>query len=90
MFAVQGIYNNGAVTIDEPVPVQEKYDVIVTFLKPTERPGAVFEGSAGIEIQDPDQTPAAEKLAALQKLTGIAAGNTMTLDDIKAARLARQ
>jgi hypothetical protein len=31
-----------------------------------------------------------KKLAALQRLAGIAAGNTMTIDEIKEARLERQ
>jgi hypothetical protein len=37
-----------------------------------------------------DELSVAEKLNALQQLVGIAAGNTMTLDDIKTERLARQ
>jgi hypothetical protein len=39
---------------------------------------------------DNDELTVAEKLNALQQLVGIVAGNTMTLEDIKTARLARQ
>jgi hypothetical protein len=39
---------------------------------------------------DNDELTVAEKLNALQQLVGIAAGNTLTLDDIQTARLARQ
>ena len=90
MFAVQGVYIDGAVIINEPVPVQEKYDVVVTFLKPAERREFVVEELTGITLKEPDTTSLEEKIAALKKLSGIAAGNTMTLDEIKAARLARQ
>jgi hypothetical protein len=53
-----------------------------------------FKGTRDVIITFPDidneELTVAEKLDALQQLVGIAAGNTMTLDDIKAARLARQ
>jgi hypothetical protein len=39
---------------------------------------------------DNNELTIAEKLNALQQLVGIAVGNTMVLDDIKAERLARQ
>jgi hypothetical protein len=39
---------------------------------------------------DNDELTTAEKLNALQQLVGIIVGNTMTLDDIKTERLARQ
>jgi hypothetical protein len=39
---------------------------------------------------DNDELTTAEKLNALQQLVGIAVGNTMSLDDIKTERLARQ
>ena len=39
---------------------------------------------------DNDELAVSDKLNALQQLVGIATGNTMTLDDIKAERLARQ
>jgi hypothetical protein len=37
MFAVQGIYADGTVTINEPVHVDKKYDVVITFIKPVEQ-----------------------------------------------------
>jgi len=33
MFAVKGVYNGNSVIVDEPIPVKERYDVIVTFIK---------------------------------------------------------
>ena len=76
MFAVQGIYSDGAVTINEPVPVNKKYDVIVTFLKPAEQ-----------EAKDTDRE---RKIAALNRITGILSGSTITLEEARAERLSRQ
>ncbi|MDR0474057.1 MAG: hypothetical protein LBH43_10355 [Treponema sp.] len=53
-----------------------------------------YKGTREVIITFPDidnnELTEAEKLNALQQLVGIADGNNMTLDDIKAARLARQ
>ena len=76
MFAIQGIYDDGVVTIDEPVPVNAKYDVVVTFLKPVE----LAENNAVRET----------KLAALNRITGILSDNAMTLEEARAERLSRQ
>jgi len=76
MFAIQGIYHDGVVTIDEPVPVNAKYDVVVTFLKPVE----LAENNAVRET----------KLAALNRITGILSDNAMTLEEARAERLSRQ
>jgi len=32
MFAVKGVYDGNSVIVDEPIPVKEKYEVIVTFM----------------------------------------------------------
>jgi hypothetical protein len=52
-----------------------------------------FDGTRDVIITFPDtdndEKTTAEKLNALQQLAGIASGNTMTLEDIKAARLNR-
>ena len=76
MFAVQGIYADGTVTINEPVPVQKKYDVVVTFLNPIgqEKEGAARE----------------RKIAALNRITGILSDSSMTLEEARDERLARQ
>ena len=37
MFAVQGIYDDGIVTIEDPVPINNRYNVVVTFIKPAEK-----------------------------------------------------
>ena len=53
-----------------------------------------YKGTMDVIITFPeienDELAVADKLNALQQLAGIAAGNTMTLDDIKAERLAKQ
>jgi len=53
-----------------------------------------FDGARDVIITFPDigrgESTVAEKLNALQQLVGIAAGNTMTLDAAKTARLIRQ
>ena len=76
MFAVQGIYADGAVTINEPVPVNKDYDVIITFLKPVG--------------QEKEDTTREAKMAALNRITGILSDNAMTLEEAREERLARQ
>ena len=76
MFAVQGIYADGNVTINEPVPVRKKYDVIVTFLKP-----------AGQTENNADK---GNKIAALNRITGILSDNDITLEEARMERLSRQ
>jgi hypothetical protein len=53
-----------------------------------------YDGTRDVIITFPDtendELTTSEKLNALQQLAGIASGNTMTLDEIKAARLNRQ
>ena len=76
MFSVQGIYADGTVTINEPVPVNKKYDVVVTFLDP---------------IGQEDKSNARErKIAALGRITGVLSDSTITLEEAKAERLKRQ
>ncbi|MDR0301932.1 MAG: hypothetical protein LBI04_06440 [Treponema sp.] len=76
MFAVQGIYDDGIVTIREPVPVNNKYDVVVTFLKPAEQ-----------TVKDSGQK---RKFAALNRITGILANSSMTLEEARMERLKDQ
>ena len=76
MFAVQGIYADGTVTINEPVPVYKKYDVIVTFLNPAE--------------QTDTDTERERKITALNRITGILSNSTATLEEARAERLSRQ
>jgi len=76
MFAVQGTYSDGTVTINEPVSVDKKYDVVVTFLKPVEQ----TENGANRE----------RKIAALNRISGILSNSTMTLEEARAERLIRQ
>ena len=76
MFSVQGIYADGNITINEPVPIQKNYDVIVTFLKPTN--------------QAESNVDTGEKIAALNRITGILSDSNMTLEEARAERLSRQ
>ena len=76
MFAVEGVYSDGIVTINDPVPVNKKYDVVVTFLKP-----------AGQEKED---TTRDIKNAALNRITGILSDSAMTLEEAREERLTRQ
>jgi len=76
MFAVQGIYADGNITINEPVPVRKKYDVIVTFLKP-----------AG---QAESNTDKGKKIAALNRITGILSDSDISLEEARTKRLSRQ
>lgn len=76
MFAIQGVYDAGVVKIDEPVPVNTKYDVVVTFLKPVE----LTEKDADREV----------KMAALHRITGILSDSSVTLENARAERLSRQ
>ena len=76
MFSVQGIYNDGTVIINEPVPIDKKYDVVVTFIKPVEQ----AEQAADRE----------RKLDALNRITGVLLDSTITLEEARAERLSRQ
>jgi len=76
MFAVQGVYVDGNITINEPVPVGKKYDVIVTFLKP-----------AGQTENNADK---GKKIAALNRITGILSDSDITLEEARMERLSRQ
>jgi hypothetical protein len=76
MFAVQGIYADGAVTINEPVPVNNKYDVVVTFLKPAE--------------PENNNTGRERKYAALNRITGMLSDSAITLEEARAERRGRQ
>jgi len=75
MFAVQGIYADGNITINEPVPVGKKYDVIVTFLKPVSQ--AEVSANKG------------EKIAALNRITGILSNSDITLEEARRERIGR-
>ena len=76
MFAIPGIYADGIVTINEPIPVNMQYDVIVTFLRPVE--------------QRKKNADREKKIAALNRITGILSNNAMTLEEARQERLNRQ
>jgi hypothetical protein len=69
------------------VKVMEAKQLLPLFNVPAEMQNRRLE----VTIRPIDEEELVEKkLAALQQLTGIAAGNTMTIDEIKDARLERQ
>ena len=76
MLSVQGIYTDGTVTINEHVPVDKDYDVVVTFLKPVE--------------QAQGETERERKIAALNRIAGILSESSMTLEEAREERLTRQ
>jgi hypothetical protein len=67
MYAIKGIYDG---QFADPVPVKEKYDVLITFLKP-------------IDLSVQPEIKSEEKLAALNRLVGITANNPVTFDYTK-------
>jgi len=76
MFAVQGIYADGTVTINEPVPVDKKYDVVITFLKPAEQTDKAADRG--------------KKIAAFNRIDGILSNCNMALEEARMERLNRQ
>jgi hypothetical protein len=76
MLAVRGIYDGKNVFVKEPVPFKKGCDVIVTFITLPE------PSSKAISVEN--------KIAALNRLVGIAAKNPVSLEEARAERLARQ
>jgi hypothetical protein len=91
MFAVKGIYDGTVVRPKEAVPFTENYDVIITFLEPTVHKSEQNTGNAGaIDFKTPENTSLEERMDAAHSIIGIIKGNTMTLEEARAKRLARQ
>jgi hypothetical protein len=78
MFAVKGIYDGTVARPQEAVPFTGDYEVVITFLKPN--PAVDPEKERRIQ----------KKQRALDSLVGILKGNTMTLEEARDERLARQ
>jgi hypothetical protein len=76
MLAVRGIYDGKNVLVKEPVPLKESCEVIVTFITLPEI------GSKETLVEN--------KIAALNRLVGIASKNPVSLEEARAERLARQ
>jgi len=76
MFAVKGVYDGNRVFVSESIPVKERCDVIVTFVSLPEI--------------DRKKIAVRDKVAALNRLVGIASKNPISLEEAKAERLARQ
>ncbi|MDR3000447.1 MAG: hypothetical protein LBU89_04195 [Fibromonadaceae bacterium] len=45
MFAVKGFYDGNSVVVEEPIPVKERYNVIITFISSmaTEKKNSYYE-----------------------------------------------
>jgi len=76
MLAVRGIYDGENVLVKEPVPLKKSCEVIVTFITLPEL------GSKDTLVEN--------KIAALNRLVGIASKNPVSLEEARAERLARQ
>jgi hypothetical protein len=90
MFAVQGIYADGTVTINEPVPVNKNYDVIVTFLKPSEQIVKNSKQNDALpltmaQIEEWAKTPEIQSLVGVLKGTGLP--EDISIHDIRNQRL---
>jgi hypothetical protein len=76
MLAVRGIYDGKNVFVKDPVPLKKSCEVIVTFITLPDI------GSKEILVEN--------KIAALNRLVGIASKNPVSLEEARAERLARQ
>jgi len=76
MLAVRGIYDGKNVFVKESVPFKKSCDVIVTFITLPEL------GSKETLVEN--------KIAALNRLVGIASKNPVSLEEARDERLARQ
>jgi predicted DNA-binding antitoxin AbrB/MazE fold protein len=86
MFAVKAIYDGSVAKPQEAVPFKENYDVVITFLELSQKQTKeVKEISVDLEKQKRIQ----EKRAILESLVGICADIPLSLDEIRAERLAR-
>jgi hypothetical protein len=77
MLAVRGIYDGKNVFVKEPVPLKKECEVIVTFITLP-------------EISNREEISVEKKIAALNRLVGIASKNPVSLEEARAERLARQ
>jgi hypothetical protein len=86
MFAVKGIYDGKTVYIKDSVPIRKRCDVVVTFLETETQETPKAESI----FRDPKDISREEKLAALNSIVGIIKDNTMTIEEAREERLARQ
>jgi hypothetical protein len=102
MFAVKGIYDGNTVMIDKASAPKERYNVVVTFLEPlvrqenagiseenTDDDTVIMERIRQRLFRKPSELSGEEKLAALNRITGIIKG-PVDLDAIREERLSRQ
>jgi hypothetical protein len=90
MFAIKGIYDGNTFTVDRPVPVAGKHEVIITFLE-ADRPGGLkSEVKSAVPFRRPQDIPLDEKLAAYKRLAGLTAQNPVSIEEARTERLSRQ
>jgi hypothetical protein len=95
MLAVKGIYDGKVAVPDQPVSITgRRQEVIITFLEPVHTQAA--GDNPAFITANANESPAEklkriqEKRAILESLVGICADIPLSLDEIRAERLARQ
>ncbi|GHV51977.1 hypothetical protein AGMMS49579_08500 [Spirochaetia bacterium] len=87
MLAVKGIYDGAVARPKETVPFTEDYNVVITFLEPSV---STARQNVNRDVKTPENTSLEERMNAAHSLIGIIKGSTMTLEEARAERLARQ
>jgi len=86
MYAVKGIFDGQKVMAIDPIPVQDKCDVVITFLE--------YSIATQKEIKSikPENFSVSERMSALESLVGIVHSETPMLAEkyAKEERLAKQ
>jgi len=86
MYAVKGIFDGQRVMATDPIPVQDKCDVVITFLEYSIAP------QKEIKSIKPENFSVSERMSALESLVGIVHSETPMLAEkyAKEERLAKQ
>jgi hypothetical protein len=98
MLAVKGIYDGKVAYPNQPVSITGRQEVIITFLEPEAQQQLKAEGKVNLSpvaketmvLKTPKDTTLEERMKAFNSIIGIIKGCTMTLEEARAERLARQ
>jgi hypothetical protein len=94
MFAVKGVYDGTTVTLDQPVPITGKHEVIMTFLDTGNAdknvPETASKAQFDLRFKLPREVPVEEKLAAFNRLIGLTAKNPVSIKAAREERISRQ
>ncbi|GHU15450.1 hypothetical protein FACS189485_21170 [Spirochaetia bacterium] len=90
MFAIKGIYDGGTFTMDRPMPVAGKHEVIITFLEADRADEITNKIKSDTRFRKPQDIPLDEKLAAYKRLVGLTAQNPVSIEEARSERLSRQ